>query len=531
MPCEVGTQLGPYRLTAECGSGAYGRVFVAENTLTGQLVALKVISGGGRQLERELQGLIRYRSCSHPNLLTVHHIDRLDGGSIYYTMDLADNLADSPNEYLPDTLAKRLEQRGPLSAECVRKLAEELLDGLEALHRLGLVHRDVKPDNILWIGGQAVLSDIGLVTEADAVSFAGTPGFLSPELSAGKRSAAPRDDFYALGKKLYCALTGEAVGSYPSFPKKLLSGSSRQLAGAIFKACGTPGFESAAVFRMALEKASAGQQKHRYFWAGAVMLVVVGVGLGGVALWRQKKITTSAQPRPSLIAKPPAPIKPPPAPAPNSPEPPPGIKRGVGKISDIPEITERWPLGWGEKFKLEVPAFFEESNKFFAHSIFDYPIDSSGERFTLLNSAWDWQTRIYKPNVTVSRAGKIRYGYGTTSTPSAYPALEKTRKLYREYYHPEYSRSLKMDFSSTLMVWNNQREMLGQSPEEFHEEHMRLPMCQLIFLEINIHMAVAAMLLDPPEEWDVLAERFRWLCERRQELIAYYNARRNWMPE
>ena len=88
-----------------------------------------------------------------------------------------------------------------------------------------------------------------------------------------------------------------------------------------------------------------------------------------------------------------------------------------------------------------------------------------------------------------------------------------------------------MDFSSTLMVWNNQREMLGQSPEEFHEEHMRLPMCQLIFLEINIHMAVTAMLLEPPEQWDALAEWFRWLCERRSELIAYYNARRNWMPE
>lgn len=73
--------------------------------------------------------------------------------------------------------------------------------------------------------------------------------------------------------------------------------------------------------------------------------------------------------------------------------------------------------------------------------------------------------------------------------------------------------------------------MLGQSPEEFHEDHMRLPKCQLIFLEINIHMAVTAMLLDPPEKWDALAERFRWLCERRQELIAYYNARRNWMPE
>lgn len=531
MFCEVGTQLGPYRLTAECGSGAYGRVFVAENTLTGQRVALKVISGSGRRLERELQGLIRYRSCNHPNLLTVHHIDRLDDGSIYYTMDLADNLADSPDEYLPDTLAKHLEQRGPLSAECVRKLAEELLAGLEALHRLGLVHRDVKPDNILWTGGRAVLSDIGLVTEAAAVSFAGTPGFLSPELSAGKRNATPRDDFYALGKTLYCALTGDAVGSYPSFPKEILSRVSRPLVGAILWACSTPGFKSAAEFRMALAKTSAMHRKHKYLLVLVIILLIIGIGVGGIVLQQQRKITTPVQFPPSPTPKPSVSIKPRPASKPDSPEPPPGIRRRIVKISDIPVLTERWPWGWGEKFKLKIPTFFEEKDKFFAHSIFDYPLDSSAEMFTLLDPAWDWQTRIYKPNVTVSRAGKIRYGYGTTSTPSAYPALEKTRKLYREYYHPEYSHSLKMDFSPTLTVWNNRRKMLGQSPEEFHEDHMRLPKCQLIFLEINIHMAVTAMLLDPPEKWDALAERFRWLCERRQELIAYYNARRNWMPE
>lgn len=104
-------------------------------------------------------------------------------------------------------------------------------------------------------------------------------------------------------------------------------------------------------------------------------------------------------------------------------------------------------------------------------------------------------------------------------------------KLYQECYSPEYGRTLKMDLSLALMVWNYERKDLSQSPEKFHEDHMTLPMCQLIFLEINIHMAVAAMLLEPPEQWDALAERFRWLCERRSELIAYYNARRNWMPE
>ena len=131
----------------------------------------------------------------------------------------------------------------------------------------------------MWIGNRAVLSDIGLVTEADAVSFAGTPGFLSPDLSEGKRHAMPRDDFYALGKTLYCALTGDAVGNYPSLSKKLLSGSARQLTGAIFKACGTPGFESAAEFRMALLSTRPTDRISRYkICSGISLLLLLGFG-------------------------------------------------------------------------------------------------------------------------------------------------------------------------------------------------------------------------------------------------------------
>ena len=515
MSCEVGTQLGPYRLTAECGSGAYGRVFVAENTLTGQLVALKVISGGGRRLERELQGLIRYRSCNHPNLLTVHHIDRLDDGSIYYTMDLADNLADSPDEYLPDTLAKRLEQRGPLSAECVRKLAEELLDGLEALHRLGLVHRDVKPDNILWIGGRAVLSDIGLVTEADAVSFAGTPGFLSPELSTGKRNATSRDDFYALGKTLYCALTGEAVGSYPSFPKKLLSGSSRQLAGVIFKACGTPGFESAAVFRMALI-----QNFSKKLKSGRIGLfsVIIGLVALGICLWYvfRKPDTVSSQILPKsyqTAAKKEAETL---SEAKNKPKvvwrsPPPEETPYAAITFDRPDNPlEVWDSS---------PAVRKEPSV--AATIFDYPL--YGPLFECSEFMLGGKYKEYQGSFLARENGvilpDIREGF-------PFPDLEKTGELYVQNYQG-YTPAEKTELIAAYRAYCRTKEETRQPDEVLHQKYASDIAYQLILTEININISVAAMLWSKEPGWDVHAEHFCQQCKMRERLLAQFRAQKH----
>lgn len=100
---DIGNIVGQYRLLFECGRGASGKVFAAENLLTGQRCALKIVNGG----QRELRSLIVYRDCFHSNLLTVHHVEPLPHG-FYYTMDIADNHSREPDFYMAATLALRL---------------------------------------------------------------------------------------------------------------------------------------------------------------------------------------------------------------------------------------------------------------------------------------------------------------------------------------------------------------------------------------------------------------------------------------
>lgn len=217
MNFKIGDTIGAYRLLAECGQGAYGTVFFAESTVTHRRVALKVVYRHGRNCERELRGLGRYQLiCPRTGLLQVYHVEDC-GEYFYYTMDAADDLSHG-GEYVPDTLANRLRASGRLPAEAVRTMADELVECINTLHGKGLLHRDVKPDNILWIDGAAKLGDIGLVATDGATVLAGTPGFLPPEVLAGTRDYEPKDDFYALGKAIYCALTGMPVEKFPSFP-------------------------------------------------------------------------------------------------------------------------------------------------------------------------------------------------------------------------------------------------------------------------------------------------------------------------
>lgn len=204
---EPGDILGGCRLLKECGSGAFGSVFLAENATTGQRVALKILPKTGRHWERELAALVAYQEkCRHANLMRIYHIDRNDD-CVFYTMDAADPL-DPAGDYVPDTLGNRLRRRKRLAPEELRTMLDELLNGLEILHRAELLHRDIKPDNILFVEKRAVLGDIGLVTDAENASFAGTRGFISPAVWKGERDYAPRDDLYALAVTLYCALTG-----------------------------------------------------------------------------------------------------------------------------------------------------------------------------------------------------------------------------------------------------------------------------------------------------------------------------------
>ena len=147
-----------------CGRGAYGQVWLVIDAV-GCYRALKIVSKSILgDWEREFKGLKNYQTKvkPHPNLIQVFHIEDC-GSFFYYTMEAADNLGDEQN-YIPSTLENWVKQWGALGADTLVPLFDQQLDGIEALHGAGLIHRDIKPDNIVFVENVPKLGDIGLVS-------------------------------------------------------------------------------------------------------------------------------------------------------------------------------------------------------------------------------------------------------------------------------------------------------------------------------------------------------------------------------
>ncbi len=233
------------------GRGSYGEVWLARNIL-GEFRAVKVIYRQAfehdRPYERELEGVRRFEPISraHPSQLNVLHVGRNDAaGCFYYVMELADDAGgidatpndggwahdsqepaeDSssrhptsriqrPESYAPRTLKTDLDRCGRLPVDECLRIGLALTAALEHLHAHGLVHRDVKPSNIIIVHGVPKLADIGLVASMEAtMSFVGTSGFLPPE-----GPGTPKADLYSLGKVLYEASTGHDRQEFPKLP-------------------------------------------------------------------------------------------------------------------------------------------------------------------------------------------------------------------------------------------------------------------------------------------------------------------------
>ena len=242
MPTAEKTFQG-LKLLCSCGGGAYGEVWYCED-LSGRRMAVKIVSKTrlGDAWKRELQGVINYRRITEnsPYLLRIFHVAE-DGENFYYTMEAADSASDAG--YVPDTLAHRL-QSGPLPPEQLYPVLAGIYNGLAAIHRAGLAHRDIKPDNIIFVGGVPKLSDIGLVSSlANSLTrLAGTLDFLPPEErrrgGSTDRASRQRNDLYAFGKVVYCAATGLEPGRYPSLPTNArLSAELRLFLRLAFKLC------------------------------------------------------------------------------------------------------------------------------------------------------------------------------------------------------------------------------------------------------------------------------------------------------
>jgi serine/threonine-protein kinase len=210
-PSWMGKRVGRFRLTGLLGQGAMGRVFRAEDTMLRRQVALKVlpktIKRGQRTVEAEK--LIRearaVASLEHPNIVQVYEVNEA-GGVYYIAMELVE----------AGSLRDLVEGQGPIDYLRVCQLGAESAEALGHAHAAGIVHRDVKPANLLLTRtGRVKVADFGLARvedPSDLTNFlaesVGTPQFVAPEILQGQ-PATGKSDMYSLGATLWYLLTGK----------------------------------------------------------------------------------------------------------------------------------------------------------------------------------------------------------------------------------------------------------------------------------------------------------------------------------
>lgn len=208
-------RIGPYRLLGPLGEGAVSQVYLAEHVLMKRQVALKVLKPHAASDEwlarfrREVQLAGRLQ---HPNFVKLHDYGMVPGGGFYYAM-----------EHLPGcNFAELVEREGPQPAQRVAQLLAQVCDALTEAHGLGILHRDIKPQNLMVceLAGRAdtvKVLDFGLVKQLDGnesrdltvgLRILGTPAYLAPERITDPAGTDCRSDLYAVGAVGFFLLTG-----------------------------------------------------------------------------------------------------------------------------------------------------------------------------------------------------------------------------------------------------------------------------------------------------------------------------------
>jgi len=198
-----------YDVGRPLGSGGMGEVFLARDRVLGRDVALKVLrtqyAGDSEFAERFKREARSAASLSHPNIVQVYDRGETEDGSSYIAM-----------EYVPGgTLKEKIVGDGPLGTREAAALGAQVAAALGAAHERGMVHRDIKPQNVLLTDrGDAKVADFGIARAGSSVTISrtgsvmGTAGYMSPEQALGE-PATSKSDLYSLGVVLYEALTGE----------------------------------------------------------------------------------------------------------------------------------------------------------------------------------------------------------------------------------------------------------------------------------------------------------------------------------
>jgi CHASE2 domain-containing sensor protein len=216
--------------------GSYGKVWLARNGAA-QWVALKVIyrakfGDNPEPYEREFNGVQKYQSIcdKHSGLLLVDFVSEKRPDYFYYAMELGDSLTpdweQTPENYRPRALIGEFSQSGdkrlPVK-DCLR-IGINLCESLDFLHQQGMAHRDIKPQNIIFVNGQPKLADLGLVTDIrpsdQERTIVGTPGYMPP---APERPGTVAADVYALGMVLYVLSTGRPTRFFPEADTTLVN--------------------------------------------------------------------------------------------------------------------------------------------------------------------------------------------------------------------------------------------------------------------------------------------------------------------
>lgn len=198
-----------YRLTETLGSGGMADVYLAHDDVLDRTLALKILSSRYAEDEEFIERFRREAqnaaSLSHPNIVSIFDRGETEDGTYYIAM-----------EYLPGgTLKDRLVKRGPLPARTAAAVALQIAEALKCAHDSNVVHRDIKPHNILITeSGDIKVTDFGIARAASSStmtktgSILGTAQYLSPEQAMGD-PVSPQSDLYSLGVVLYEMLTGE----------------------------------------------------------------------------------------------------------------------------------------------------------------------------------------------------------------------------------------------------------------------------------------------------------------------------------